>query len=1385
MLRQIISTALAVVLALTAVCAVATPVAVPAGLTDWKAWALDGKEYLRCPFQASSTMVDESAYRCVWPERLTLSVDARGGKFAQHWQVFAESWVRLPGGSEHWPQDVRVDGVAGAVVLHDGYPMLRLEPGSHSASGSLYWSMRPESISIDPRTALVDLTLDGKSVAQPERPDGAVWLGKRRSAEQAERMEVQVYRLVRDQVPVELYTRLRLQVSGDAREELLGQALPAGFTPVRLEGALAARLERNGQLRVQVRPGSWEITLAARGTGAATELTRPPLKGPWAREEIWSFQSDDRLRISAVEGLEGIDPAQANVPAEWRGFPAFRMAADSKLRVVERSRGLQSADDNRLSLTRSLWLDFNHEGMTARDRIRGTMRRDWRLETTAPFALESASNGGDDLLVTRNPGKQGVGVEVRTPALDLQSTLRSSRSRGSLPATGWNTRFDSVSGELNLPPGHRLLAVPGADEAPTAWLDVWGLWGVFGVLVVAVFAGWLVGWPVGIIAFVALMLTYQEEPAYIWLWSNVLAAAALARAAPEGRLLRLARGYRLAGFVVLGIALLPLLWGQLRLALYPQLEYTTLVRSASLMRAPLEATIAPAPAEVVSQANDGDAAGVATDAAGAAVDQVRAEEMSSIAFEAQLPKATNISSRPRGLNYEQVVQRYAPGTLLQTGPGIPEWRYRVHPYSWSGPVESTQSVRFVYIGPVLLGVWRVVGAALLAGLFIALLDGSGAMRAPRLSGWISRLTRRAAVAATIVVALAALAVPQARAEATPDADLLAELQSRLTRAPDCVPSCADISAARITAHRDQLEVELVVSALATVAVAMPGAGDRWQLESVTIDGRSTLSMTRESDETQWIPVTPGTHKVRLAGRLAPAESIQLMFPATPRRVSATSEGWDVTGINEERLLSGSVELTRRRGATDAASSFERASEFPAFVQVQRIFDLGLDWTARTLVQRMAPEKAAISVEVPLIAGESVLSESVEVRNGRDGERFALVGLGRGEAEVEWQSGLPRAERLELAMPAEAARTEVWRFTVSPQWNVEFSGIPSVAPENPGAGTWAYEFHPRPGEKLQLRIGRPQRADGPTFAIDSVRQALKVGKRSTTTVLEASYRSTQGGRHGFRLPHTARVTSVELDGMPIPVRPVGDELSVELQPGRHAMKVEWIMPAGATLRTQPAAVDLRSPASNINTSIDLAADRWPLMALGSGVGPAIVYWGELLIFLAMALLLGRSRHSPLRTHEWLLLGFGLSTRSWVVLVLVALWLFAMRWRESWVDHGPRWRFNTVQALLAGLTLVAVSSLVFTGIRGSLLASPDMGVQGPGSGWHHFSWFTDRTVAALPQPSVFSAPMWLYRVLMFAWALWLVFALLQWLRWAWRAWKTNGIWRGPESGVTQAP
>jgi hypothetical protein len=261
---------------------------------------------------------------------------------------------------------------------------------------------------------------------------------------------------------------------------------------------------------------------------------------------------------------------------------------------------------------------------------------------------------------------------------------------------------------------------------------------------------------------------------------------------------------------------------------------------------------------------------------------------------------------------------------------------------------------------------------------------------------------------------------------------------------------------------------------------------------------------------------------------------------------------------------------------------------------------------------------------------------------------------------------------------------------------------------------------------------------------------------------------------LRLPEDARVSSVTIDGRSVPIRPQNGELPIALSPGAYVLGIDWQSDSGVAVRSRAPSVDIGNAASNIRTELTLPADRWSLYAFGPGVGPAILFWSELVVFVALAVLLGRLSYSPLRTQEWLLLGLGLSTFSWGVLLLFAAWMFVLRWRSSWQGSVSRNQFNTIQVFLGILSVITLISLV-SAIPFGLLASPDMRVEGAGSDWHTFSWFVDQTAGALPQPGVISVSLWWYKLAMLAWALWLSFALLRWLPWAWNAYRANGWWR----------
>ncbi|MDQ2639728.1 MAG: hypothetical protein M3Y79_03990, partial [Pseudomonadota bacterium] len=1113
--------------------------AIPGPLREWQGWVLQGQEFRACPFLATRTPGDANAHVCAWPGALTLDLSASGGTFRQRWQVYSESWVRLPGSLEHWPRDLRLDGAAAAVVAREGVPQLQLSPGTHEINGRFVWETRPEQLHVPAQTAIVQLTLDGRSIAQPERAGGDVWLGQRRAALEREQLDLTVHRLLRDDIPARLYTQLSLYVSGAGREVLLGPVLPAGYTPLALEGELPARLESDGRLRVQLRPGRFELMLEARGPAVAQTTTRPQAAAPWPADEVWSFEGVDRLRVAAPEGAESIDPAQANVPARWQDYPAFRLPAAGSLTVSERSRALANPDDNQLHLTRQVWLDFSHDGYTVTDEINGRLNRDWRLDMAPPYLLESARTREDTLLVTAAPN-EASGVEVRDRDLQLSTIARVEGARASQPATGWSTRFENATGQLHLPPGHRLLGAPGADFAQGSWIDGWGLWNLFGVLVVIVLTHWVAGRTVAAVAGVALLLLYQEAAEMIWLWANVIAAIALFRAAPEGRLRAFAGRYRIASFAVLVLALLPLLIGQLRLAFYPQLDAAGehygvmnlrgLAGDAAYMKMEMaNPAVEPQAMPAPPPRPPGSFGGADEDAA-------------------EMEEVQVTGSR---IVYASVANRYAAGTLLQAGPGVPNWSYKTYTYGWSGPVEPSQDVRFIWIGPIALGLWRILGvlATALFALLLARATFQFPLNIPGLPPAIRRAFGGGTVAAATIAATLLLLTPAApaQAQAIPSQEMLNELRTRLTAPPACRGACAEIASATVRASGDRLEVDLAVSALTDVAVALPQAGDRWQLDRVEVDGRAAPFVMRESDTSAWLPLTGGAHSVKLAGRLANAETVQLGFPQPPRAISVSTSGWDAAGVTNGRLLSGSLELIRRRTEGSAAADLA-ASEFPAFVQVTRTFRLDLDWSIHTDVQRIAPRAAPLQVEIPLVPGESVLTAGTTVRNGS-----ITAALGRGEQQMSWDSLLQRSETLALTLPSDAARSERWVFAVGPEWHLEFNGLPPSLPET-DTGQWIYHFVPRAGETLNLTITRPAPAPGRTLAIDSVEHRSEFGKRSLTGSLQLQYRSTQAGRHTLTLPGDLRVTQVLVDGNSVPVRPDNGQLPLALLAGTHNVRI---------------------------------------------------------------------------------------------------------------------------------------------------------------------------------------------------------------------------------------
>ncbi|HWX33693.1 MAG TPA: hypothetical protein VNZ53_40480 [Steroidobacteraceae bacterium] len=1320
---------------------------IPKDLEGWQPWVLQDIPFLRCPFFANTNGTQKENRVCALPGRLSLEVTQSGGRFAQGWTTSSEGWIPLPGNNDNWPAAVALNGAPAAVVSRDGIPQIFVGTGTHNVTGQFLWAHRPESLAVPVQAGLISLTVDGQKIDQLDRADDAIWLGKHRDTEVAKQMDVQVYRLLTDGIPLRLDTRIVLRITGDPREEGLPAVLPGSFEATALRSPLPAHLGPDGGLRLQVRAGNWTVEMAARAPETITKISLAAAQGSWPKQEVWSYRSNDRLRVAVIEGAEGVDPSQANVPKDWRALPSYRVLAGSNLGIAEHNRGSLSQETNHLNLRRDLYLDFSHHGFTVVDAIDGQMRTDWRLDMRPPFTLAHARLRTGDLLITKGTGEL-TGVELRSPEIKLSTLARVDKSGGTLPATGWNERFDQVSATLTLPPGHRLLAALGADRAPGAWLEQWSLMDIFLVLLVSAVAFRLFGVAYAAVAFVGIALVHQESAFMVWALLFALMTLILFRQVPEGRFRTLSRWLHYAALAVLLVQLVPFAAEQIRFALYPQLadpggtEGPRARELAQLVVARQEMPPPPRAAEVSPSA----------------------PPMQDEVVENPYGLGALISSGPLDMFGRK--ERYAPGAMVQAGPGIPQWQYVRYEYGWTGPVDAAQTVTFVVISPALVAIWRIAGVALLIALFWGMTRGDTKLRT------ISRRWFRAsavflplAFTALISGALSATS----RAAETPDESLLKELKARLTQPSSCVPNCAETMSAHVAIEAARFEINLSVAALANVAIPLPTMGQRTDPGAISIDGNTVDGAYRDVNQQLWLALKPGVHSVKIIGHLSSADAIALLFPQVPRGITVTAPGWDVSGIAAGKLLGNTLQLTRRQSSAREGTTSQASDRFSPYVRVTREFGLALDWSVITHVERIAPERGGFTLEIPLFPGESVLTAGLETNGGTR----VPASFDTAANEFKWESALSQVDNFELQAPKDKPWSEVWTFRVSPMWRVAFDGTPAVLPETVQRDNWTYEYYPRAGERLKVNVSRPAAVAGNTLAIDNVSQHFLVGRRTSDSILTFTYRSTQGNQHSVGLPAGARLTAVSVDGKGVPLQAESGQVQLALIPGMHHVQVRWQSDDADSVIVRSPPVDLQVASSNVTTTLQVG-ERWVLLAGGRGVGPAILYWGELAVFAVLALALGRSRRTPLRTHEWLLLGLGLSTFSWLVLLLVVVWMLAIRWREGLnVQVFGHAKFKVLQLALVGLSLVAVFGLVLA-IPYGLLASPDMRIAGTGQSFGSLSWFTDQSANQLPGAWVLSVSLWWYKTAMLAWALWLAFALTRWLPFAWRALNAGSFW-----------
>ena len=1368
----------------------------PEVLKGWQGWALWGLADKKSP----TTYCDQERHLSFWPSRLGVTVEKDSGCFDVSVSVFAPSWVPLPGSPEAWPLSVNLDGHVVPVVEHEKVPSLYLQPGSHRITGKFLWDSLPQRLAVPREFGLLDLTLEGKPVEMPLwDAKGDLWLKRDGTARQGEKdfLSTTLYSLLEDGAPLILRTRVELVVSGKNREEEIGIVLPEGWKVFSVSGnGIPVAVDEKGHLKTQVRPGKWIVEIGAFRLQDTREISFAKGTKPAASQELFAFRARPDFRLVDLSGVSPVDASQTTIPADWKKYPVYRWETVSPVHLEERLRGMGTQKPEGLGISRQLWLDMDGKRCTFHDIITGSSQQIWRLDATEGEDLGSVRMRGEGQLITHNPTTSAPGVEIRTRDLSMEATGRM-KLASDFSATGWKADAGNVSVTLNLPPGWRLFALFGADWVSGDWLTAWNLLDLFLLLIfiMAVFRLW--GFLPAVVAFLAFTLSYHEPGAPRYSWLILLIPLALGRILTTGwggRVTSIAKWICIA---VLLMNLIPFLSQQIQQALYPQLErvsrhpgrppfvlqnrssgsntYTgaTKIKAGQLQQKSDEMPDnPPVPASMtVSDMGDLGVLEKSKEWRSGAVGGVSSwGESSVVSARKGTPQKASLYLSTQNLQNDVSAN-------IQTGPAQPTWKWRSVSFGWNGPVTAGQTVRPILIPlPLerLLTVLRIVTLLLLAGI---LLDYS---RLKNLLGSSGRGVRAAAPLLAVAFLTFGFCGKASADSQIPDQQMIETLRARLLEPSTAYPTAADIPTAALKIDGRRLQLDLEVHAALRTAVPIPGNLPSWSPLTVQLDGKPAEAL-RRADGFLWVVVPEGVHRIQVTGVLGEVTDWEWSFQLKPRRVSIEAPGWTVTGVKPNGVPEQQIFLSQKQKSGGGGADYDNP-DLKSIALVERNLELGLVWHVHTTLTRKSPEGRAISLRIPLLPGENILSSNAVVKDGA-----VEVRLGAREGSYSWDSELPVTTTLGVASRKDDAWTELWRLAASPVWNIGFSGLSPVFEQR--TSDLIPVWHPWPGESVNLSISRPVPVEGATVTVDKGRHTIVLGRRQRESTLNLDLRCSVGQDFRIKLPDGAQVTSLKLSGQSSPVRMEANQLIVALRPGSQNLSVTWTNPQLLESSSIAGSIVLPVESSNITTEINVPEDRWTLWTFGPTIGPAVRFWGLLLGSFIAAAVLAQLRLSPLKSVAWFLMLVGLTQVSLLSAMVVIVWFFLLSWRGTMTWEGRPFLRNLFQLFLIGLT-ISFFLVIIALLNVGLLGSPRMFIIGNYSNSGMLQWTDPRCGLQLPQPGCITVSIWWYRLLMLLWALWLASSMVRWLPWAWKQFSHGTVflpikWRGPKKGFTSPP
>jgi len=1184
---------------------------IPSPLREWVSWVLEKEPTRGCP-------EIEGVHRCVWYRGGQITTRSNGATFTFTVDTNQHRMVQIPGELRAWPQSVRVQSGDQArlvpVVSKRGVPHVELSRGTHEISGEFLWSVVPQSLLVPRDMGTITLVVDGEQVPRLKRDkEGKVWLGhaEERPKDDQDTVSFSVARLLWDGVPFLVDTAITMRVTGRPRRMVLPEPLPPGSILVSYTSPLEIGFPASGELEIELMPGVHVLALRTLYNTPPSSLAAPKiLTTGWPEEEYWAWEPEERLRRIRVAGGTEVDPARAPIPSQWKSYSVYAVPIGSQITFEEIQSGeIVAQEKPRYSLNRQAWIHPDGGTLTISDTLRRTAGRAGRLNASQELVLHRVLVDKNAVMISKDPDGGAEGVELRSKRPSIIAEGEFVRTRG-IPAVGWDTDVENVEWSVHIPTGWSLLHVGGPDSVTGSWVTGWTSSSVITVIAITLCFAILTSW--GSVVAAAALLVFPT-PAIMGALTLILLVQGARRwfgGSPSHRVIDL--------FLILFL-LLPVADEVLRLAFpslapQPRHEPSVLVQILLDTLSGLPGLLVMVCAFLVSivllAMKRSTGAGIA---GGIFVLVLLARTL--IDIRSPVPSAkTNL--RPRPENQDDVITRFAadvdllrkqqnimrsellsedaakkeesleqklsdPNAIPQTGVGLPLWSGNSATLKWEGKVDSRSStVELILLSPFDLRLIAIV--YLLSSLILI----SNILRQGK------RATRT--IGASLLVPTL-LFVQSSRADDIayfPTQDLLEELGNRIT-ANECKKECVSNPRLHIGATAEEVIIDAEVHSLGTSAWPLPGPLSSLVPTSVLIDN-AEASLAREGDDTIWVKIPEGIHRIRAIGYLPHPSHNVVRFRMRPGHFTYELGPWKVGGLDDRGMVGDALHLSLPLEGPLSKLNTDRDPS--PWYQITRHLELDVDWSVKTTVERNGHISKPSMIEVPLLEGEVVRGRDMRVHEG-----VAQVAFIEGARTVSWRGEIPKEGTITLESPKSETVSEAWKVMCTTTWQCSHS---SAIRRNESEGSVVEEiFYPFPGDPLELMVRRPTGKVGPTKTLLSVHHTISRAKRELTGVLAFKVLSSKRSTETITLPQGAELTSIEREKQRLNVPLKDSSINVPIELGESSYEVHWRMPSSRSIIESLPAITFESSTYNSTIRSD-AGGRWTLWLEQKGRAPFV-------------------------------------------------------------------------------------------------------------------------------------------------------------------------------------